>query len=38
VPRRVIDAMAEYLAYRNANHEGVFATGVESDAMLDALE
>ncbi len=36
VPRRVIDAMAEYLAYRNANHGGVFATSLESDAMLDA--
>ncbi|MEX2185326.1 MAG: cysteine desulfurase-like protein [Pirellulales bacterium] len=35
-PRRVIDAIAEYLTYRNANHGGVFATSVESDAMLDA--
>lgn len=35
-PRRVIDAIADYLAHRNANHGGVFATSIESDRMLDA--
>ena len=34
VPRRVIDAISDYLANRNANHGGLFATSVESDAML----
>jgi cysteine desulfurase family protein (TIGR01976 family) len=34
VPRRTIDAMADYLERRNANHEGAFATSEESDAML----
>ena len=37
VPRRVIEAMADYLAHHNANHGGLFATSVESDAMLDAV-
>ena len=36
VPERVIDAIAGYLRTSNANHGGLFATGVESDAMLDA--
>ena len=34
VPRRTIEAMADYLQRRNANHEGSFATSEESDAML----
>lgn len=34
-PRRVIDAMADYLGNTNANHGGVFATSRASDAMLD---
>ena len=33
-PRGVIDAVAGYLANTNANHEGVFATSVESDQIL----
>jgi cysteine desulfurase family protein (TIGR01976 family) len=33
-PRRVIDAVAGYLACDNANHGGAFATSVRSDAML----
>lgn len=36
-PRRVIDAISDYLANRNANHGGLFATSVESDAMLDGV-
>jgi len=35
VPRSVIDAVVNYLAHTNANHGGVFATGVESDQLLD---
>lgn len=35
-PRRVIDAVADYLAHTNANHGGLFATARESDAVLDA--
>jgi cysteine desulfurase family protein (TIGR01976 family) len=34
-PQRVIDAMVHYLTHCNANHGGVFATSVESDAILD---
>jgi len=34
VPKRVIDAIGHYLANSNANHEGLFATSRESDAML----
>jgi len=34
VPQRVIDAIADYLAHTNANHEGLFATSRENDAML----
>lgn len=34
VPQRVIDAGSNYLAHNNANHGGVFATSVESDAIL----
>ncbi|HZZ78076.1 MAG TPA: cysteine desulfurase-like protein [Gemmataceae bacterium] len=34
VPLRVIDAMVQYLSHCNANHGGVFATSVESDAIL----
>jgi cysteine desulfurase family protein (TIGR01976 family) len=34
VPRRVIDAIADYLANRNANHGGLFITSEESDQML----
>jgi cysteine desulfurase family protein (TIGR01976 family) len=33
-PRRVIDAIANYLRETNANHGGLFATSRESDAML----
>jgi cysteine desulfurase family protein (TIGR01976 family) len=36
VPQRVIDAMGHYLTTMNANHGGVFATSIESDAMLAA--
>lgn len=36
VPRRVIDAIANYLTRSNANHGGVFATSIESDRILDA--
>ena len=35
VPQRVIDAVAGYLADRNANSGGAFATSVETDALLD---
>lgn len=34
VPRAVIDAMADYLAHRNANTGGAFATSEETDGML----
>ena len=34
VPQRVIDAVSHCLAQTNANHEGLFATSFESDAML----
>jgi cysteine desulfurase family protein (TIGR01976 family) len=33
-PQRVADAVSHYLLNTNANHGGVFATSVESDAML----
>jgi cysteine desulfurase family protein (TIGR01976 family) len=33
-PQRVIEAVSNYLAHSNANHEGLFATSRESDAML----
>ena len=36
VPQRVIDAVSGYLLRGNANSGGVFATSVETDAMLDA--
>jgi cysteine desulfurase family protein (TIGR01976 family) len=36
VPQSVIDAIADYLAHRNANSHGVFATSVESDAEMEA--
>ena len=35
VPQRVIDAISQYLANRNANQGGLFATSRESDAMLE---
>jgi cysteine desulfurase family protein (TIGR01976 family) len=35
VPQRVIDRIADYLSRHNANHDGVFATSVESDEVLD---
>jgi cysteine desulfurase family protein (TIGR01976 family) len=35
VPQSVIDAIGDYLRTMNANHGGVFATSVRSDAMLD---
>lgn len=34
VPQGVIDAIADYLTRHNANHDGVFATSIESDSML----
>ncbi|MCG8650368.1 MAG: cysteine desulfurase-like protein [Pirellulales bacterium] len=34
VPQRVIDAIGDYLIHRNANHDGVFATSIESDQQL----
>ncbi len=34
VPRRVIDAISNYLTTMNANHGGVFPTSQASDAML----
>ncbi len=34
VPQRVIDAVSDYLAHRNANHHGAFLTAHESDAIL----
>jgi cysteine desulfurase family protein (TIGR01976 family) len=34
-PRRVMDAMVEYMSQRNANHGGLFPTSRESDRMLD---
>ncbi len=33
-PRRVAEAVSDYLLQRNANHGGPFATSQESDAML----
>jgi cysteine desulfurase family protein (TIGR01976 family) len=36
VPLGVIDAIAGYLRYNNANHGGLFATSHDSDRMLDA--
>lgn len=37
VPQRVIDAISNYLAHTNANHGGLFATGRESDQLLDEV-
>ncbi len=34
VPRRVAEAVSNYLLHRNANHGGPFATAQESDAVL----
>ena len=34
-PRSVVDSVADYLVRMNANHDGLFATSRESDAMLD---
>jgi cysteine desulfurase family protein (TIGR01976 family) len=34
VPRAVIDAMGDYLAYHNANTHGFFATSRETDAII----
>jgi len=36
VPQRVVDAVGDYLVRTNANHDGVFQTSRESDAMLGA--
>ncbi len=33
-PQRVIDAVGNYLANLNSNHDGLFATSRESDALL----
>jgi len=35
VPRRVVDAIGDYLIEMNANHGGLFASSRESDAMLE---
>jgi cysteine desulfurase family protein (TIGR01976 family) len=35
VPRRVIDAMVDYLSRCNANHGGAFLTSIESDKVTD---
>jgi cysteine desulfurase family protein (TIGR01976 family) len=35
VPQRVIEAIGDYLAHKNANHGGAFASSRESDALLD---
>ncbi len=35
VPRRVIEAIGNYLLRMNANHGGLFATSRESDALLE---
>ncbi len=35
VPRRVVDAMSDYLVGMNANHGGLFETSRRSDALLD---
>jgi cysteine desulfurase family protein (TIGR01976 family) len=35
VPRSVAEAVSHYLLHLNANHGGLFATSIESDAMLD---
>lgn len=35
VPARVAEAVSRYLTSTNANHEGLFATARESDAILD---
>lgn len=37
VPQRVIDAVSHYLADTNANHGGLYATSLESDALLDEV-
>ncbi len=34
VPQVVIDAIVDYLSHHNANHDGVFATSIESDEIL----
>lgn len=36
VPRRVAQAVSDYLLKTNANHGGLFATSRESDELLDA--
>lgn len=36
VPQSVIDAVSGYFAKTNANHEGLFATSIESDELIDA--
>ncbi len=35
VPQSVAEAVAHYLLHVNANHGGLFASSIESDAMLD---
>jgi len=35
VPQCVIDAVSHYLGHTNSNHGGLFATSIESDAILD---
>ena len=35
VPRRVVDALANYLFYRNANSGGFFSTSMDTDEVFD---
>ena len=37
VTQSVIDAIGHYLIHHNANHAGMFATSIESDALLDQV-
>lgn len=35
IARKSLERMVSYLTFHNANHEGAFATSIESDAVLD---
>jgi cysteine desulfurase family protein (TIGR01976 family) len=35
IARQSLERMVDYLSHHNANHEGMFATSVESDAILE---
>lgn len=37
VPQRVVDAVAEHMLFRNANHGGMFPTSREGDAAVDQV-